>query len=141
MTKPPLTLNLTWTGDQAFDAETDDGRRVATDGRSKSSLSPMELLAVATAGCMAIDIVHILTKARQAPAALSVAFSGERADEQPRRFTAISLRVRVEGAVAQAQLDRAIQLSRDKYCSVWNSLREDTGLEVTTEVHAPTATH
>jgi uncharacterized OsmC-like protein len=43
----------------------------------------------------------------------------------------------VEGAVPQAQLDRAIQLSRDKYCSVWNSLREDTELEITTEIRVP----
>jgi putative redox protein len=119
-----------------FEAETSNGRTVATDGDSKAALSPMELLGVATAGCMAIDIVHILTKARQAPAALEVAFSGERAEEDPRRFTAITLRVRVEGSVAQAQLDRAIQLSQDKYCSVWNSLRDDTGLDVVTEIHA-----
>ena len=44
----------------------------------------------------------------------------------------------IEGAVKQAQVDRAVQLSRDKYCSVWNSLREDTTLDVVTRIHANT---
>jgi putative redox protein len=134
MAKPPITLDLTWTGDLLFDAVTADGRTVATDGNSRASLSPMELLAVATAGCMGIDVVHILGKARQPVSALRVAFRGERAVEEPRRFVRLAMTFSIEGAVARTHLDRALQLSREKYCSVWNSLHPDTSLELEAHV-------
>jgi len=132
MVKPQVKLSLDWTGGLAYRATTADGRHVVTDGNSADGFSPVELLAAATAGCMAVDIVHILTKGRQAPASLRVDFTGDRAQTEPHRFLRMALVVRIEGEVGQAQLDRAIQLSRDKYCSVWNTIREDTVLEVTT---------
>jgi putative redox protein len=137
MPKPPVTLALTWTEGLQFRAETPDGRTLSTDSDGREGLSPVELLGTATAACMAIDVVHILTKARQPLTGLQVTFTGQRADEEPRRLMAVQLAFTVEGSIPQPQLDRAIQLSRDKYCSVWNSLREDTELEITTEIRVP----
>ena len=134
MVKPQVKFSLDWTGCLAFRATTAHGRHVVTDGNSAGGLSPVELLAAATAGCMASDIVHILTKGRQAPVSLRVDFAGDRAQAEPHRFVRMALVVRVEGEVGQAQLDRAIQLSREKYCSVWNTIREDTVLEVATRI-------
>jgi putative redox protein len=139
MSKPPTSLALTWTNDLAFRVETTDARTLVADGDSREGLSPVELLAAATAACMGVDLVHMLTKARQPIGGMRVAFTGERAESEPHRFTAVRLEFTIEGAVAQAQVDRAIQLSRDKYCSVWNSLREDTALEIITRIHASTA--
>jgi putative redox protein len=138
MKKPPTSIALTWTERLAFQAETTDSRTLMVDGDSRSALSPVELLAVATAACMGVDVVHILTKARQPIEGMRLAFNGARAQSEPHRFTAINLEFTIAGAVQQAQLDRAIQLSRDKYCSVWNSLREDTTLEIVTRIHAST---
>jgi putative redox protein len=132
MSKPPTSIALTWTDGLSFRVDTRDGRTIATDGNGKAGLSPVELLAAATAACMSVDVVHILVKARQPIEGLRAAFTGERAQTEPHRFTAVRLEFTIEGAVARAQVDRAIALSREKYCSVWNSLREDTKLEVFT---------
>ena len=139
MVKPATLVDLTWTGDLIFSAQTPDGRVLITDGRSHTGLSPVELLAVAAAACMAVDVVHILGKSRYPPTAMRAQFSGERAQAEPHRFVAVRLTFDIEGGAPQAVVDRAVQLSRDKYCSVWNSLREDVTLEVITRLHAPAA--
>jgi putative redox protein len=139
MVKPATLIDLTWTGDLIFDASTPDGRHVITDGRSRDALSPVELLAVATSACMAMDVVHILSKSRQPPTGLRVRFTGKRADTEPHRFVRIQLTFEIDGEVSQSVVDRAIQLSRDKYCSVWNSLREDIALDIGTRIHATAA--
>ena len=69
----------------------------------------------------------------------SLTFTGERAPSEPHRFTAVRLEFAIDGAVGEAQVDRALQLSRDKYCSVWNSLREDITLDIVTSIHAGSA--
>ena len=63
---------------------------------------------------------------------------GERAPEPPRRFTHFRVHFTVSGEVASHVVDRAIQLSRDKYCSVWHSLRADIALDTTFEVRPAT---
>ena len=66
--------------------------------------------------------------------ALDVELHATRAETDPRRFVGVRLHFAVQGAVDPAQLDRAIALSRDKYCSVWHSLRQDIALEITTSI-------
>ena len=136
MNKPPMSVALTWTDGLEFRVETPDARTLVTDGDDRAGLSPVELLAAATAACMGVDLVHILGKGRQPLEELRVSFTGERAQTEPHRFTAIRLEFTIAGAVGQAQVDRAVQLSRDKYCSVWNSLREDITLDVVTRITA-----
>jgi putative redox protein len=90
----------------------------------------MQALAFALAGCMAMDVVHVLKKGRHDMRGLKADLRGERASDDPRRFTSIELKYTVTGDVPSDAVDRAIQLSRDKYCSVWHSMRQDITLNV-----------
>lgn len=124
MSKPPLTISLTW--DHALEFTGDAGKHeVGMDGASYTAPSPMQLLALSLAGCMAIDVVHILTKGRHAIRSLSTTFTGERSPDEPHRFMKIELRFALTTSASAEQVQRALDLSRTKYCSVWNSLRQD----------------
>jgi len=89
---------------------------------------------MALAACMAIDLADIVTKGRYPLTALEARITGARAPEPPRRFTQFTLHFVVTGDVPTLAIERAIQLSRDKYCSVWHSLRENIQLDTTFEV-------
>jgi putative redox protein len=79
---------------------------------------------------MAMDVVHILKKGRHDLKGLKADLIGQRAPDEPRRFTSIELKYTITGNVPEDQVERAIQLSRDKYCSVWHSMRQDIDLRV-----------
>ncbi len=129
MSKPPLTISLTW--DHALEFTGEAGKHeVGMDGASYTAPSPMQFLALSLAGCMAIDVVHILTKGRHTITSLTTAFTGERAPDEPHRFVKIDLKFAISSTASAEQVQRALDLSRTKYCSVWNSLRED--IEFTT---------
>jgi putative redox protein len=132
--KKPLEVELEWKGDLRFHGHS-HGAEIALDSHGKDGVSPMQALAFAVAGCMAMDLVHILTKQRVAPAALQAKLVGRRPLESPSRFTAITLHFTIEGEALDDQVQRAIQLSRDKYCSVWNSMRQDIDFQVTFTVN------
>jgi putative redox protein len=134
MAAPLTTATLTWTRDLQFDARSGEAA-LTIDSRGVAGPSPVEALAIAVAGCMAIDVVDIVTKGRHPLEALSVALTAERAPEPPRRFVHVDLHFRVQGDVPTAALERALQLSRDKYCSVWQTMRRDIPLVTTYEVH------
>jgi putative redox protein len=85
----------------------------------------VQTLAFALAGCMGMDVVHILRKGRFDLRGLTVALVAERAQEDPHRITAVTIDFSVAGAVPEAQVQRAIDLSHEKYCSVWHSMRQD----------------
>ncbi len=88
------------------------------------------------AGCMAIDVTDIIIKGRHPLRALEVRLVGERRDEPPRHFLRFTLHFLIGGNVSGRAVQRAIDLSREKYCSVWLSLRQDLALETTFEVNA-----
>lgn len=121
---PPLLAALEWKGELTFTA-TSGATRITLDSESQAGPSPMQLLAEGLAGCMAIDVLMILQKGRHDLKALRVEFSGDRAAEPPRRYTGIRLTFHIGGNVPASAIERAIQLSHDKYCSVWHSLRQD----------------
>lgn len=104
------------------------------DGRNEAGPSPVIALAAALAGCMAIDLVHILTKGRHKVGALEAEFSGARAETDPKRFTRIDLLFTVTTGAPLDAVERAVELSHEKYCSVWHSMRQDiefhTGIDV-----------
>ncbi len=128
-----MTVGLEWDGNLEFTGLAGK-HEVGIDGATYSAASPMEHLALALTGCMAIDVVHILTRGRHALTSLTAAFTGERAETEPRRFTKIGLHFTIGTSAAPEVIDRAIQLSREKYCSVWASLRADIDLAVTYEI-------
>ncbi|HQZ38790.1 MAG TPA: OsmC family protein [Vicinamibacterales bacterium] len=133
MPGPPTTAELVWTRDLQFEARSGQ-TSLTIDSRGVAGPSPIDALAFALAGCMAVDVVDILTKGRHALGALSAELAAERAPEPPRRFLTVQLHFRVTGDVPEAAVERAIQLSRDRYCSVWHTLRQDIAFTTTFEV-------
>jgi putative redox protein len=130
MSKPPMTVTLEW-DQNALEFTGQGGKHeVSIDGATYAAPSPMQLLAFSLAGCMAIDLLHILTRGRHTVTALSATFTGERAPEEPHYFVKIDLRFTIATTAAAEQIDRALELSRNKYCSVWNSLRQDIEFNV-----------
>jgi putative redox protein len=106
-----------------FVAESGSGHAVVIDaspdaGGRDLGPRPMELVLMGTGACSAIDVVHILRKARQPITDCVVELDGERAPEDPKVFTRIHLHYVVTGkGLATAQVERAIKLSKEKYCS------------------------
>lgn len=131
--KPPVTAELIWDDDLRFGA-TSGRTAVVVDGDGIAGPSPVQLLVIGLAGCMGIDVVDIIRKGRHPLSAFRVTISSQRALESPRRLLAVDLQFHVHGAVPRNVVERAIALSRDKYCSVWHSLRQDidltTGLDI-----------
>lgn len=95
----------------------------------------MQLAAFGVAGCMAADVVAVLTKGRHPLTAFRVTFTGERAAEPPRRFLRITLHFHITGAIPPAAVERAIALSRQTYCSVWHSMRRDIDFITRFDIH------
>jgi putative redox protein len=129
------TAELTWTTDLCFRATSGESELVI-DSNSKAGPSPMQTLAISLAGCMAIDVVDIIKKGRHDLRGLRVTFTGQRAGTPPKRYEEITLHYIIEGDVPQAAVERAISLSREKYCSVWHSMRQDIRLTVTHEIRS-----
>src|SRR5258706_15404706 len=106
-----------------FVAESGTGHGVVIDaspdvGGRDLGPRPMELVLMGTGACSAIDVVHILRKARQPITDCVVEVEAERAPEDPKVFTKIHLHYIVTGqGLAPAQVERAIKLSKEKYCS------------------------
>ena len=128
--KPPVTLELIWEHDLVFGGRAGE-IGITLDSDSGAGPSPMQALAFGLAGCMAMDLVVILKKGRHDFRGLRADLTGLREETQPRRFTRIELHYTVTGNVAQEVVQRGIDLSRDKYCSVWHSMRQDIELTVT----------
>ena len=131
--KPPVTAELIWSDHLRFGA-TSGPSAIVIDGDGAAGPSPMQLAAFGVAGCMAIDVVSILRKGRHPLSGLRVSFTGERAPEPPRHYAAITLTFHVSGPVPAEAVERAIALSREKYCSVWHTFRHDIAFTTTFEV-------
>jgi putative redox protein len=133
VTKPPITATLTWQGGLRFLAAT-PSTEIILDSDSTAGPSPPEALAMALAGCMAIDVADIVLKGRHPLTSLEARIAGSRREEPPRHFTKFTLQFLVGGNVPVHAIERAISLSREKYCSVWHSLRQDLQLDTSFEV-------
>ena len=110
----------------------EDGEPFILDGKSLKGPGPMDALLLAVAGCMAVDVQVILERSRVPLTGLEVAVVGERAPAHPKRYTKIHLTYLLEGPQDEhhAKVERAVDLSREKFCSVLHSLRSDIGFEV-----------
>lgn len=133
-TSPPIVLDLTWEGGMRFAAQSDKAS-FTLDGSGDSVPTPVQGLAGCLAVCMGIDLVQILTKGRHDLRTLRAHLVGDRRGEDPKHFTRIRLHFTLTGDVPREAMERAIALSREKYCSVWHSLRRDIDFQATFEVH------
>lgn len=126
--KAPTILELVWERDLVFAGRSGDAS-IVLDSAGVAGPSPVQALALALAGCMGMDVVHVLRKGRHDLRGLRIALTAERAQEDPHRITSVSIDFTVTGAVPKDQIQRAIDLSHDKYCSVWHSMRQDIPFE------------
>ncbi|MCU0819597.1 MAG: OsmC family protein [Beijerinckiaceae bacterium] len=107
----------------SFLGEAGSGHSVVMDGSPESGgrnagFRPMELLLVGLAGCTAFDVVLILRRGREDVADCVVEVSAERAPEDPKVFTKLHLDYHVKGKnLSDAKVKRAVELSKEKYCS------------------------
>ncbi len=118
-----MKAEIRWRGDACFEANAGSGHTLVMDGPPdhggrNQGARPMETLLMGLGGCSAFDVVHILQKARQSVDDCRCEMTAERADEVPAGFTRIHLPVVVVGEhLKEGQVERAVSLSAEKYCS------------------------
>jgi len=130
-----------WSGDgMSFIAETGSGHLVAMDGSPEGggrnlAPRPMEMVLLGTGGCTAYDVVLILKRGRHDVRGCEVRLEAERADDDPKVFTRIAFRFVVRGrGLRREAVERAVQLSHDKYCSASAMLARTAAIETVVEV-------
>ncbi|MGI1662928.1 OsmC family protein [Palleronia sp. KMU-117] len=117
-----MKSTITWVGDRTFTGQTETGHSIvigtAHDGGAKPGPSAMELVLMGAGSCSAWDVVDILQKGRQPVDDVIVQLDADRAPEPPKVFTRIHLHFVVKGrGLSEAKVERAINLSVEKYCS------------------------
>jgi putative redox protein len=132
------TATVKWIGEEKFSAISPSGHAMVFDADSTSNKapSPMETLLMALGACTAVDVVSILRKKRQKLESLEVLCSGERAPEPPKVWIKLEIVFRLRGQLEEAAVQRAIELSEGKYCSVSAMLRKTATLRWRYEILA-----
>lgn len=106
-----------WQQDLTFIGTNEAGQSITMDADGKAP-SPMQLILMAIGGCSSIDVVMILKKARLDITNCECEVSAERAETTPKVFTKIHAHYKVTGKnLKLAQVERACNLSMEKYCS------------------------
>jgi putative redox protein len=95
--------------------------------------SPMEAVLMALCGCTSVDVVNILRKKRQPLTSLVVSAVAEQPEEPPRVFNKIRLVYRVGGEVSRKAVEDAVDLSKNKYCSVSAMLEKTAEIDFVVE--------
>ena len=130
------TVTLRWSGEGLrFQGGPEGVPPSIVDAGGKAGPSPMDHLLLAAAGCMSADMLDILAKSRVTVERFQVEVEGKRAPEPPRRFLAVTMVFTLGGptSVDRPKVERAVSLSREKYCSVLHTLRPD--LDLSFEIH------
>jgi putative redox protein len=118
-----LKVRIKWVEGVTFVAQTESSHTIVMDGAPEGGgrnlgARPMETVLAGTGGCTAYDVVTILRKARLNISDCVVEVDAERAPQEPKVFTRIHFHFIVSGkGVDPKQVERAIQLSAEKYCS------------------------
>jgi putative redox protein len=133
-----MKVRVKWVEAVSFVGESETGHSVVLDGAPdyggrNRGMRPMEMVLLGSAACTAFDVVLILKKARQPIADCSVDAEAERAAADPKVFTRIHLKYTVVGhGLDPKQVERAVKLSKDKYCSATLMLAKTA--EITFEI-------
>lgn len=116
-------------GDAMFVAESGSGHALVLDGPPdhggrNMGIRPMEMILLGVGGCASFDVVSILKKARQEVVSCHAELEAERAEGVPSPFTKIHMKFVVKGkGLKESQVERAVTLSSEKYCSASIMLR------------------
>lgn len=132
---PPMLVK--WVGDLQFEAGRAGQPPMRIDGDAQSAPGPFDTLLAAIATCASVDVVTILGKQRTPPQSLAVRVEATRAASTPRRLTAAVLHFAIHApGAARARVERAVELSITKYCSVRSSLAGDVPVTWTVELQS-----
>jgi putative redox protein len=113
-----------------FEIKNENGATAVVDattniGGKNKGLTPMQLLAGSLAGCMSIDVISILNKQKINPTYFAIEIQATKKEGQPSPFEHILLIFKVSKEVPREKLEKAILLSKEKYCSVYFSLNKE----------------
>lgn len=118
-----MKARIKWIENVSFVAESGSGHALVIDGAPEGGgrdlgPRPMEVVLMGTGGCTAYDVMHILRKSRAPVTDCVLEIDSERAAEDPKVFTKIHFHFIVTGkGLKAAQVERAVHLSAEKYCS------------------------
>ncbi|MGB8315715.1 MAG: OsmC family protein [Aestuariivirga sp.] len=118
-----MKAKITWLNGRAFVGESGSGHAVVMDGAPEAGgrnvgVRPMEMLLLGLGGCTAFDVVMILEKSREKITSCEIELEAERAAEDPKVFTHVKMIYHLRGkSLKPAAVERAINLSAEKYCS------------------------
>jgi putative redox protein len=130
-----MKVSVKWIDGVSFVGESETGHAVVLDGAPENGgrnigMRPMEMLLIGMGGCTSFDVVAILKKARQPIMACVAEIDATRAEEIPKVFTKIHVHFVVTGDnLNEAQVERAVKLSAEKYCSA--SIMLSKSVEIT----------
>jgi putative redox protein len=122
-----MKANVTWQKELQFVGMADSGFPIKLDSHSspETGMGPLEMVAVALAGCTAMDVISILVKKKVDVTGFEVKVDADRAADPPKRITKAVLEYVVRGhGVDESSVRRAIELSMTKYCSVHATLKD-----------------
>jgi len=118
-----MEARVKWVENVMFVAESGSGHAIVLDGAPEGGgrnmgMRPLELMALSVGSCSSYDVVTILKKARQEISGCEAIVSAKRVDSVPAVFESIHLHFKVTGKeLSEKQVERAVELSADKYCS------------------------
>lgn len=118
-----MKVRVKWVEDVSFVGESETGHAVVLDGAPENGgrnigMRPMEMLLIGMGACTSFDVVTILKKARQPIVDCVAEIDATRADEIPKVFTKIHVHFVITGNnLNEIQVERAVKLSAEKYCS------------------------
>jgi putative redox protein len=135
-----MKARVQWLDGRAFVGESGSGHAVVMDGAPESGgrnigVRPREMLLLGLGGCTAFDIVMILERMREKVTGLDIALEAERAGEDPKVFTHVKLIYKVTGRnLKPANVERAVNLSAEKYCSATAMFEKTAKIEHSFEI-------
>lgn len=135
--KSDHSIEVVWEGGRRYRGGLPDGPSIVMDGERLVGPSPVDSLLVSLGSCSAIDVVEILEKRRTPASSLSVRLDFSRAAYPPRRLTEVQVHFTVATESEAYHVERAIELSFGKYCSVSASLAPDVLLSWSVEILPP----
>jgi putative redox protein len=139
MRRSSMTYHVNWTEDLTFEGTTPDGLKITMDaspefGGHERGPRPAELLLLGLGGCTGMDVLSILRKKRAQVNSMEIKIEAERSTEHPKVFTKIMVTYILQGEdLKESDVDRAVELSTEKYCVVGTMLKHACPVEYSWE--------
>ena len=129
------TVTAQWTGPELQYEGTDTkGNLIKMGG---DDISPAQMVLLGFAGCMGMDVISILKKKRQNVESINVSVTGHQPEEYPKPFKIVEITLNIKGEnISEKAVERAIELSRDIYCIVGQTLKEPVQLQTSYKINA-----